>query len=226
MSDEKSGVGVGEVERTVSNCSPPSIILLPSAVPENVPLAIRFKRFLFRSLIVLAAMSATSWGTYTYLWAQAEPFTPPVGTIFPREPVLVGTYQWINGPGGRNFITRVGETQVFCSAFSYYGATWFDPGSYFDCGRKEELHGKQVEVHRVRVPKKDHESHSLVINIVSEGRVYLDLTDAQIREKWISDTKQAGWFSKGLILLMGLVGGIFGCFGVNWSKKIIKGESV
>jgi len=194
----------------------------PIDKPPTPGIAIRFKRFLFQALIFLGSLSAGVWDTYTYLWTQAEPFTPTEGTVFPREPVLVGTYQFINGPGGRNFITKVGDTQILCSSFSYYSATWFDPGAYFDCDRKKELDGKSVEVHRVRLPAKRDEPSVRVIKIVSEGRVYLDLSDAQIREKWIKDTEQAGWFSGGLIILLVPLAGIIAWFGRNWSEKIFR----
>lgn len=196
-----------------------------TAQVQELPRSLRVGRFLLQSLIVLVGVGGFWWAVYSYLWVQAEPFTPPLGTVFPREPVLVGTYQFINGPGGRNLITKVDDKEIFCSSFSYYSATWFNPGAYFDCGLKRELNGKPVEVHRVRIPTKNDKSHALAIKIVSDGRVYLDLSDAQIREKWIEETKEAGLLSKGLIVLIVFLGSLISYITARWSEEIFKGES-
>jgi hypothetical protein len=60
-------------------------------------------------------------------------------------------------------------------------------GGYTDCGRKETLQGKQVEVHRVRLPFKNQNADPVVVKIVSEGVTHFDISDAEVRERWIRD---------------------------------------
>lgn len=159
-----------------------------SAANESSDEKTRLRRKLvIRWALFLVPTLATSLGTYMYLDWLAKPHTPPVGYAFPREPVLVGTYRY-EAPGGKIYRTWLDETPILCNAFSYFGATLAQAGGYSDCGRRDYLQGKQVEVHRVRLPRKNPNSSPMVVKIVSEGKAFLDISDAEVRERWIHDT--------------------------------------
>jgi hypothetical protein len=146
-----------------------------------------WKKRVIRWTLFLVPTLATFLGTYLYLDWQAKPHTPPDGYVFPREPVLVGTYRY-EAPGGRIFLSWVGNTSIVCNWFSYYSGARMFGGGYTDCGRKETLQGKQVEVHRVRLPFKNQNADPVVVKIVSEGVTHFDISDAEVRERWIRDT--------------------------------------
>jgi len=182
----------------VMGCAGYSSAVEDQAPPRNAKL-MRFALFLLPTLLV--ALSS-----YLYLHLQAAPFTPPVGYVFPREPVLKGVYQY-ESPGNKIHQSFVGDTRVWCSSFSYYAGTWAQTGSYFDCGRTEQLLGRVVEVHRVRVPRRNNGVGPLVVKIVSGEHVYLDRSDAEIRELWIRSTLSST--STGAMLLTIICGCVF-----------------
>lgn len=127
-------------------------------------------------------------GAYLYFRCQAAPHSPPADYVFPREPVLKGEYRYEVLEGRRNRRTLVGNTAIICSTFSYYAGTLGQSDGYSNCGNNEVLHGKHVEVYRVRVPQKNQAVGPLVVKIVSEGKVFLDRTDTEVRELWVRDT--------------------------------------
>ncbi len=145
------------------------------------------RKLLIRWALFFVPTLATFLGIYLYLDWQAKPHTPPVGYVFPREPVLVGTYRY-EAPGGKIYRTWLDEMPILCNAYSYFGATFAQAGGYSDCGRRDYLLGKEVEVHRVRLPRKNPNSSPMVVKIVSDGKAVLDISDAEVRERWIRDT--------------------------------------
>lgn len=160
---------------------------------------------LIRWAIFLVPSLATFLGSYLYFEWQARPNTPPVGYVFTREPVLIGTYRY-EAPGGKIYRTWLDQTPILCNGFSYYGATFAQTGAYTDCGRRDSLRGKQVEVHRVRFPLKNPNASPMVVKIVSEGVTYLDISDFEIRERWIHDTKSS---AISVARMLSLLGGLF-----------------
>lgn len=153
---------------------------------------LRFIRWTLCLLLTLLLASPIGLSASRYLRNQAEPFTPPVGHVFPREPVLKGEYSYQVLIGRTHIRTMVDGTPIFCETFSYYDATMQQTAGRNDCNRlMRELQGKQVEVHRVQVPRQNKDARlEIVVKIISEGRVYRDFSDAQIRERWIHDTNR------------------------------------
>lgn len=127
-------------------------------------------------------------GGYLYFSFEARPFMPALDQTFFREPVLTGEYRYEVLEGRRNRKTLVGNTEIICSTFSYYAGTIGQSDGYSDCGDREELRGKQIEVHRVRVPQKNEAVGPLVVKILSDGKIILDRSDADVRDLWIRNT--------------------------------------
>ena len=140
-------------------------------------------------LIQIAFLLFVAVGSYLYFSFQARPFTPALDKTFFREPVLTGEYRYEVLEGRRNHRTLVGNTEISCGTFSYYAGTIGQSDGYSNCGDREELRGKLVEVHRVRVPQKNEAVDPLVVKILSDGKVFLDRTDADVRELWIRNTE-------------------------------------
>lgn len=186
-------------------------------------LSVRNKKlFALRAVLFLTPCIGTAVGTYFYMMQLAVAHTPPEGYIFPRESVLIGTYRY-EAPGGKAYRSKVDETSIQCGWFTYYAATLAQVGGHGDCGRKQELNGKPVEVHRARVPTFNPESTSPVIRIVSNGKVYLDRSDAWIRERWIRDTEESAIFAaESLCLFVGM----FSWLAADWITKRIEQRGV
>jgi hypothetical protein len=167
----------------------------------------RRRRYLvIRWALFLLPTLGTYLGTYLYLDWQAKPYTPPEGYVFPREPVLVGTYRY-EAPGGKIYRTWLDQTPILCNGFSYYSATFAQTGAYTDCGRRDSLRERQVEVHRVRLPLKNPDASPMVVKIVSDGVTYLDISDAEVRNQWISDTDRSASSTARMLTLF--AGGLF-----------------
>ena len=185
----------------------------------------RIIKILFEIFIVLAINLGVIFAFSAYLWSQAKPFIPSEGYVFPKELVLTGKYQNRVLPSSKFSSTLVGATDIFCNSFSYFSATRFGTGGDSDCGFEEELNGKLVEVHRVRIPTKNPEAEPVVVKIISlseGGKIYLDLTDAEIREKYIRYTRQTTWLNNMAILLICFVMFFSFIFAVNLSDKLFK----
>lgn len=149
-----------------------------------------FKMHLLRIALWLVPVILCEYGMYQYLWSQAEAYMPPVGYVFPREPVLIGEYRYKVEKYRHGTYSYVDETQIQCRSFSFYDGTFFQTEKDFDCNfLMKKLAGKQVEVHRVRLPKKINDGTPRVVQIISEGQMYLNLSDDEIRNRWIKDTK-------------------------------------
>lgn len=147
------------------------------------------KMHLYRLLLFILPVLFVGLSVSRCLRHEAEPFTPQVGQIFPREPVLQGEYRFIVRPGNKNFWSSVDSASILCSPFSFYNGTPIGGRGPFDCNFwMKNLQGKQVEVHRVRVPTKTNKAEPRVVKIISEGRIYKDLSDDQVRERWLRDT--------------------------------------
>jgi hypothetical protein len=176
-----------------------------------------WKKLVIRWTLFLLPTLATFLGTYLYLDWQAKPHTPPDGYVFPREPVLVGTYRY-EAPGGKIYRTWLDETPILCNGFSYFGATFAQTGAYTDCGLRDSLRDKQVEVHRVRFPLKNPNASPMVVKIVSEGVTHFDISDAEVRERWIRDTERSASSTARMLTLF--AGGLFWWFSGFLLKKI------
>lgn len=138
-------------------------------------------------------------GLHYYLWSEAEKAMPPVGYVFPREPPLKGIFHVKVGIRAHGTRTYVDGKQIICQSFSFYDGTFFQYERDFSCdlisppvkGRQimRELEGKEVEVHSVYLPLKNKEiTKPIVVKIISEGTVYRDFSDKEIRNQWIRDT--------------------------------------
>ncbi|WP_306548243.1 hypothetical protein [Desulfobulbus sp.] len=146
---------------------------------------------IIRWVIFLLPTLLVTLGAYLLALHQAELFAPPMGSSFPREPVLKGVYRFEVLKGRTNYRSAVGETIIHCNTFSYYDGTFLQTAGRFDCNYlMEKLQDKQVEVYRIWVPRINIKVESTVVKIVSDGRAYLDRSDAQVRELWIRDTNQ------------------------------------
>lgn len=119
---------------------------------------------------------------FVLFYTLAMRHKPPEGFVFEREPVLSGTYKCCEA-GGRSSQSWVGSQQVSCKPFGYHSIG----RNLNDCGLKEQLDGRQVEVTRAYVPS-SRERDPIVVQITSQGQTYYDVSDQRIRERWISES--------------------------------------
>jgi hypothetical protein len=135
-----------------------------------------------------------------WTWQQAKPYAPPEGHVFARE-VLKGTYVYQAGvPVAGIYSTYVGKTKVNCQRFSYYSGTFFDVGDGYSHCYLKELHGQEVEAERVYVPQKRAEKSPMVVKLTAGGKTYIDMSDAQIRDRWLKSTKS--WMQSNVLVFI------------------------
>lgn len=146
-----------------------------------------FNKFRFWVIFLVLAVPV-GYVAHQYAIQQARLHTPIEGQIFPREPLIKGTYYYEVLRGREQYRSRLDQTSIFCGTFSYFDGTWAQSGgSRVDCKHQMlGLEGKEVEVERVRLPRDN--KGSRVVKITSEGKVYCNLSDAQVRDLWIRDT--------------------------------------
>lgn len=132
------------------------------------------KRLMVPSLIIFLILSVI-------FYSLAMRHKPPEGFVFAREPVISGQYKCCEA-GGRYSASWVGKVSVDCRTFGYY---IFLGTNRNDCGLKEQLNGHQVEVTRVLLPSSS-PTEGIAVRITAYGQTYYDVSDQQIRERWIS----------------------------------------
>ncbi|MEY2860680.1 MAG: hypothetical protein RL392_1138 [Pseudomonadota bacterium] len=132
----------------------------------------------------LLTRSVIAWGFLSILFlAIGENAKPPEGYAFERLPTVSGVYQCC-GSGGRTSESRVGSVIADCASMEYFPLTGV---SWHDCRHKEELVGRVVEIERTTVPVFfSGQSVPIVIKLSSGGKKYLDYSDKDIRDLWIS----------------------------------------
>lgn len=145
------------------------------------------KKVLIRSALVGLAF-------YGLFWALTERAKPPAGYVFERLPPINGVYKCCEA-GGRYSRSWVGGTVVSCTDLNYFP---FLGTNRNDCGLKEQLNGRTVEVVEVHVPTITVSDPTLV-KITSGGVTYQELDDRQIRERWIRESRGSA-FSLAFIL--------------------------
>ena len=114
------------------------------------------------------------------LWCAIKRVEPPEGYVFMRLPSISGIYK-CGDAGGRYSKSWVGGVGVNCHPISYFE---FLGTNRNDCGFKEELSGREVQVVRVITPSAGARS-PLVVNISSNNKILYDLSDQRLRELWI-----------------------------------------
>ena len=162
----------------------------PPRVPENGPDAppakpkrdgndIKWydKRLMIPSLIIWLVLSGL-------FYTLAMRHKPPEGFVFERAPVLSGIYKCCEA-GGRYSASWVGNELVDCRTVGYYE---FLGTNRNDCGFKEQLNGRTVEVVLAYIPSFGDRS-PLGVRITSQGQTYLDVSDQEIRDRWISASR-------------------------------------
>jgi hypothetical protein len=132
----------------------------------------------------LLVRSAIAWGFLLILFLTiGEHAKLPQGYEFERMPTVSGVYQCC-GSGGRTSESWVGGVIADCASMEYFPLTGV---SWHDCRHKEELVGRVVEIERTTVPVLlAGRSVPIVITLSSGGKKYLNYSDAQIRDLWIS----------------------------------------
>jgi hypothetical protein len=145
------------------------------------------KKLLIRSALV----GLMSFGLF---WGLAERVKPPEGYVFERLPAISGTYKCCES-GGRYSKSWVGGIGINCSPIDYYE---FLGTNRNDCGLKEQLNGRPVEVIRAVTPSLGDRS-PLVVQISSNGQAFYQLNDKRLRELWISGSRISA-FTLGFIL--------------------------
>lgn len=144
------------------------------------------KKLMIRSTLVGLTFFAIFWG----LAKRAE---PPEGYVFERLPTISGVYRCCEA-GGRYSKSWVGSTIVFCLGSSYYQlSTGRD-----DCGHKEELDGRLVDVDQVFIPTIWGPSRTAV-RLSTQGHNFYEVTDERLRQIWISGS-QTNAFTLAFIL--------------------------
>ena len=111
---------------------------------------------------------------------------PPEGYLFERLPAINGVYKCCEA-GGRYSRSWIGHKTVVCAGFTYYP---FLGTNRNDCGFKAQLDGQPVEAVETYVPSLT-VSDSVVIKLKTPDITYIDLSDAKIRERWISGSMNA-----------------------------------
>lgn len=132
------------------------------------------KRLIVPSLLIWLVLSGV-------FYALAMRYKPPEGFVFERAPVLSGIYKCCEA-GGRYSASWVGNELVDCRTVGYYQ---FLGTNRNDCGLKAELNGRTVEVVLAYIPSSGDRS-PLGVRITSQGQIYLDVSDREIRDRWIS----------------------------------------
>jgi hypothetical protein len=151
------------------------------------------KRLMIPSLIIWLVLSVL-------FYALAMRHKPPEGYVYPREQVLSGKYKCCEA-GGRSSQSWIGVRQISCKPFGYHSIG----RNLNDCGFKEQLNGHPVEVTRAFVPSSG-ERDPIVVRIVAYGQTFYDVSDQEIRNRWISEsTSGAGLLAFLLTLLVHLV---------------------
>jgi hypothetical protein len=136
------------------------------------------KRLLIPSLIIWLVLSGV-------FYALAMRHKPPEGYVFPREPVISGKYKCCED-GGRYSASWVGNVSVNCRTFGYY---IFLGTNRNDCDLTQ-LNGHVVEATRVVLPSSS-PTNGITVRITAYGQTYLDVSDEQIRERWIRESTSA-----------------------------------
>lgn len=131
------------------------------------------KRLMIPSFITLLIFSVI-------FYNLAMRHKPPEGHVFPRAPVIRGEYKCCEA-GGRYSASWVGNIPVNCMGFGYHSIGT----NRNDCGFKEQLNGHTVGVVRAYIPSA-WENSPIVVKITAYGQTYYEVTDQQIRERWIS----------------------------------------
>ncbi len=134
------------------------------------------KRSMIPSFIIFLFLSAL-------FYSLAMRHKPPEGFVFQRAPVISGEYKCCEA-GGRYSASWVGKIQVSCRGFGFYE---FLGTNRNDCGLKEQLNGRPVDVTRSNIPSFGDRS-PIVVKINAYGQTYLDVSDQQIRERWIHES--------------------------------------
>lgn len=124
---------------------------------------------------------------------------PPEGYVFKRLPIVQGVYQCC-GAGGRYSQSWVGGVNAACNHMAYFpffGMRWSD------CGHKDQLNGKVVEIQRVITPTLIAKNASpVVIKLSSGGNTYLEYSDQKIRELWTVQMRDGAF---GLAFVIALI---------------------
>lgn len=165
------------------------------------------KRLMVPSLIIWLVLSGV-------FYALAMRHKPPEGFVYPREPVLNGTYKCCEA-GGRSSQSWVGGRQISCKPFGYHSIG----RNLNDCGFKEQLNGHPVEVTRAFIPSSG-ERDPIVVRITAYGHTYYDVSDQQIRERWIDEsTSGAGLIAFLLTLIVHFILSIYFIYFHNAPSK-------
>ena len=145
-------------------------------------------RTIFATLIFLAITLST-------LLAIGEYAKPPEGFFFEKLPVVTGVYHY-NG-SGRSSESWVGEVRVKCDRFNFYGKA----DNWTDCGFKDQLQGKVVEVIQAKSPSFSGEVTN-VIRMTVGHTVLINITDTQLRERWVREMRDTATLNALLLALL------------------------
>lgn len=168
------------------------------------------KALLIRSILV----GLICFGVLLVIGERAK---PPEGYAFERLPLVSGVYQCC-GSGGKSSWSRVGTTAAICKRMDYFPATG---GGWFDCGHKEELNGRVVEIERTIVPILFSENgRPVVVKLSSGDKTYLEYSDQRIRELWVASMRSGalllGFFAALIVHVIQLI------YSYRFSKQLQK----
>jgi hypothetical protein len=132
------------------------------------------------------------------LLAIGERAKPPEGHVFERMAPISGIYHCCGG-GGRTSWSSVGHANADCASMEYFPFTGVN---WHDCGYKEELNGKVVEIERVIVPTLfPEDAGPVVVKLSSGGKTYIEYSDQTFRQLWI-DRMRGGELSTTLSIVL------------------------
>jgi len=131
-------------------------------------------------LLRSACVGLGSCGIFLFIGESAK---PSEGYAFDRLPTVAGVYQCCSTGSGKSSESWVGSVYAKCNTFDYFpfvGTRWHD------CGQKDVLNGRVVEIERVVTPTLlSSDAYPVVIKLSSDGKTYIEYSNEQIRDRWI-----------------------------------------
>jgi hypothetical protein len=120
---------------------------------------------------------------YVFLWVWASQYAPSEGHVFERLPPISGLHQFQVGEGRNRGKSLILNQTVYCGGISFFDAVGqaclFNASLYKD---------SPVTVIQTLIPTYLG-SQPVVTSLFDSTKKYIDLDDATVRAKWLSNTQ-------------------------------------
>lgn len=151
---------------------------------------------LYRKLLLGVSVFASIFAVcYGLSMRHLDEVTPPAGYIFPEAQTLHGIYSCCSSPQ-RNPRAHVDEQEINCATpGAAIGSSTRGADYSKSCGLQDALNGRDVLVEQRYVPilcdycwfSLRTESIPLVTKIISNGKIYFERNNENLRRIWIDD---------------------------------------